>query len=76
MPHLGRVAFWGLTEFGRWADKALEVVRDLRREFVEPGDLAWRAQAARKLEEIRADAPSLSAWLSQRPAKQQLKEVP
>jgi hypothetical protein len=75
MPHLGRVAFWGLDDFRRWADSALEAVRDLRREFVEPGDLAWRAQAAQKLEEVRADASSLSAWLSQRPAKQQLKEV-
>jgi hypothetical protein len=55
----------------------LRQVRTLRREFVEPGDLAWRAQAANKLEEIRADAPSLSIyWLSQRSAKQKLKEVP
>jgi hypothetical protein len=76
MPHLARVAYWRLDEFRHWADKALETVRDLRREFVESGDLAWRAQAANKLEEIRADAPSLSAWLSDRPAKQQLKEVP
>ena len=76
MPHLGRVALWGLDDFRRWADQALEAVRGLRREFAEPGDLAWRAQAAQKLEEIRADAPSLSAWLSQRPAKQQLREAP
>jgi len=75
-PHLGRVAFWGLADFRSWSDKALEAVRELRREFVEPGDLAWRAQAARKLHEIRADAPSLSAWLSGRPARQHLKEVP
>lgn len=75
MPHLGRVAYWGLADFRRWADKVLETVRDLRREFVEPGDLAWRAQAAQKLEEITADAPSLSAWLAGRPAKLHLKEV-
>lgn len=76
MPHLGRVAFWDLADFRSWTDKVLETVRELRREFVEPGDLAWRAQAAQKLEEIRADAPGLSAWLSGRPAKQHLKEVP
>lgn len=76
MPHLGRVAFWSLAEFRSWSDKALETVRELRREFLEPGDLAWRAQAAQKLEDIRADAPSLSAWLSARPAKQHLTEVP
>lgn len=76
MPHLGRVALWSLADFRSWSDTALEVVRELRRDFVEPGDLTWRAQAAEKLEEIRADAPSLSAWLSTRPAKQHLKEVP
>ncbi|GBQ27527.1 hypothetical protein AA0472_2427 [Acetobacter estunensis NRIC 0472] len=54
----------------------LRQVRTLRREFVEPGDFAWRAQAANKLEEIRVDAPGLSIWLSQRSAKQKLKEVP
>ncbi|MDE1146728.1 MAG: DEAD/DEAH box helicase family protein [Azospirillaceae bacterium] len=75
MPHLGRVTFWGLTDFRSWSDKALEAMRELRREFVESGDLAWRAQAAQKLQEIRADAPSLSAWLSARPAKALLKEV-
>ena len=76
MPHLVRVAFWDLEEFRRWADQAIDTVRELRREFIEPGDLTWRAQAAQKLEEIRADAPSLSAWLSSRPAKQLLAEVP
>ena len=76
MPHLGRVAFWSLVDFRSWSDKALEAVRELRREFVEPGDLAWRAHAAQRLGEIRADASSLSAWLSAHPAKQQLKEVP
>lgn len=76
MPHLGRVAFWALADFRTWSDKALEVVRELRRDFVEPGDLAWRARAAEKLEEIQADAPSLIAWLAGRPANKHLKEVP
>ena len=76
MPHLGRVSFWGLADFQSWSDKVLETVRELRRDFIEPGDLAWRAHAAQKLEEIRAVAPSLSAWLSARPAKQHLVEVP
>jgi hypothetical protein len=76
MPSLARVAYWGLGDFRRWADKAIDTIRDLRRDFIEPGDLEWRAQAAQKLKEVRADAPSLSAWLSNRPAKQHLKEVP
>jgi hypothetical protein len=75
MPHLSRVAYWGLNDFRNWAVTALDAVRELRRNFVEPGDLAWRAAAAQKLEEIRADAPSLSKWLSARPAKKHLTEV-
>lgn len=76
MPHLARVAYWDLAEFRQWADSALSTIRELRRDFVEPGDLAWRAEAARKLGETRADAPGLSDWLSRRPARQYLQEVP
>lgn len=76
MPHLARVALWNLKDFRSWAETALNVIRELRRNFVEHGDLAWRAEAAQKLEEIKADAPSLSDWLSKRSAKQQLTEVP
>lgn len=68
MPHLGRVAHWDLDEFRAWAERALIAVRELRRNFREPGDLAWRAQATEALSEVRADAPSLYAWLAERPA--------
>jgi hypothetical protein len=76
MPHLGRVAHWDLEEFREWAETALVTVRELRRDFREPGDLAWRAQAAKALSEIRADAPSLYAWLTARPARDHLVRVP
>lgn len=75
MPHLARVAHWDLSDFRAWADNALDAVRELRRTFVEPGDLAWRAQAGSRLEEIRADAPGLARWLSGRPARNHLKSV-
>jgi hypothetical protein len=75
MPHLGRVAHWSLDEFRKWAEEALVVVRDLRREFREPGDLAWRAQAAEALIAARVDAPGLYAWLAARPARDHLKRV-
>lgn len=75
MPHLGRVAYWGLEEFREWAETALVTVRELRRSFREPGDLAWRAQAAEALSEVRADAPSLYAWLTARPARNHLESV-
>jgi hypothetical protein len=48
MPHLGRVAFWGLDDFRRWADSALEAVRELRREYDEPGEYARRGLADRR----------------------------
>ena len=72
MPSLARVAHWDLEEFRGWAEAALVAVRELRRSFGEPGDLAWRAQAAEALSEIRADAPSLYAWLAGRPAHDHL----
>jgi hypothetical protein len=62
-PHLSRVSYWGLEEFREWANTALDTIRELRRTFTEPGHLAWRAEAASKLEAIRADAPRLSTWL-------------
>ena len=65
---LDGVAYWNLANFRCWADTALDAVRELRRHFAEPGDLVWRIRAAEKLESVRADAPSLLSWLSQRPA--------
>lgn len=76
MPHLGRVAHWDVDDFRRWAERALVTIRDLRRDFQEPGDLAWRAQAAQALTEARADAPGLFAWLAARPAREHLTGVP
>jgi hypothetical protein len=76
VPHLGRVSDWDLADFRAWADKAIDVVGELRRTFVEPGDLAWRAEAATRLEGARADAPGLARWLSERPTRDCLKSVP
>ena len=76
MPHLGRVAHWDLDDFRKWADRALITVRELRREFHEPGDLTWRAEAAQALCACRADAPGLFAWLAARPAREHLIGVP
>ena len=75
IPHLGRVAHWDLGEFREWAETALVTVREIRRGFREPGDLAWRAQAAEALSEVRADAPGLYAWLAARPARDHLAKV-
>lgn len=75
MPHLGRVAHWDLKDFRDWAEAALVTIRELRRSFQEPGDLAWRAQAAEALTTARLDAPGLYAWLAARPARDHLTKV-
>ncbi|MBS0220797.1 MAG: DEAD/DEAH box helicase family protein [Proteobacteria bacterium] len=75
IPHLGRVAFWSLKDFKDWADGALDTVRELRRQFGEPGDLDWRAKAAAALEKAGADAPGLYDRLARQPARDHLKEV-
>lgn len=68
LPSLRNVAFWELSDYRDWADQALVTIRDLRRSFVEPGDLVWRAQAAEALCSIRADAKGLSEHLAARSA--------
>ena len=72
LPHLKNVSYWGLNDFCDWADAVLDTVRDVRRTFVEPGNLAWRAETATALEVVRADAPGLVYWLSGRPASNHL----
>jgi len=72
VPSLSRVSYWGLGDFRDWAEHALTVVRDLRKTFQEPGDLAWRADAATALAKVRADAPGLHKWLSGRTANDYL----
>jgi hypothetical protein len=76
VPHLGRVSHWDLDDFRALGERALVTVRELRRSFVEPGDLVWRAQAGNALASATADAPGLAAWLTKRPARDHLKAVP
>jgi hypothetical protein len=76
IPHLGRVYYWALDDFRTWAEQALVTIRELRRTFVEAGDLVWRAQAADALVAARVDAPQLAAWLTKRVARDHLEAVP
>jgi len=68
MPHLGEVALWPLNEFNKWAKDALATVRALRSTLLEPGDLAWRAQASEAFEQNDLDALGLFAKLKSRSA--------
>lgn len=75
MPHLGDFGFWPLNEFHAWAREALSTIRELRRTFVEPGDLAWRAEAVEAFRGSGLDAPGLFARLSARRASGEMQEV-
>jgi Type III restriction enzyme, res subunit/Helicase C-terminal domain len=75
MPVLNRVAYWELDAFRSWAEKVLTTIRELRRSFVEPGDLDWRAQAATALVAIGADGPGLYATLAAKSASEHLESV-
>lgn len=73
MPSLSKVSYWSLNDFRLWAEAALVAIRELRRTFTEPGDLAWRATAAEALEEARLDSPGLIKWLSKQVANRLMK---
>jgi hypothetical protein len=63
LPHLSGVAIWPLKDFLDWVNKALSCVRELRKTFVEPGDLDWRAKALEKMEEQQIAVAALKAKL-------------
>jgi len=49
IPFLKQVHYWHLEEFRAWMKNALQVLRDIRREFAGPGNLGWRATAVDRL---------------------------
>lgn len=63
LPHLKDVLVWNLDEFRKWAHNAITVVRELRKEYPNSGDLAWRALAAEKLTAACITPESLHAML-------------
>jgi hypothetical protein len=63
MTHLKDVYVWKLDEFRAWANTALRIIRELRRDFPGSGDLAWRAVAAEKFQSNGLDANSIVGGL-------------
>ncbi|MXZ55240.1 MAG: DEAD/DEAH box helicase [Gammaproteobacteria bacterium] len=62
--HLTNVSLWELNEFKEWALNAISIVRALRTDFYEPGNLEWRAQAVSKFEHNQLDANGLLDMLT------------
>ncbi|MCD9088275.1 DEAD/DEAH box helicase [Stenotrophomonas sp. SY1] len=58
-PHLKEVFLWPLDDFRQWATQALSTIREIRKTFSSPGDIAWRAEAISKLRMSGLDAPSI-----------------
>ncbi|QSQ27199.1 DEAD/DEAH box helicase [Pyxidicoccus parkwayensis] len=75
VPHLGQFAMWPLAEYRRWAERALATVREVRTKFVEPGDLEWRALAAKAFQENNLAAARLYDFLARRIAAGLLTQV-
>lgn len=48
IPTLMKLRYWNLHDFRLWAKNALLVLREIRRDFPGPGDLAWRTNAAER----------------------------
>jgi hypothetical protein len=64
IPSLRKVRYWSLDDFCSWAERAVRVIRDIRRTFPGVGDLAWRTAAATHLREAAITPQQLNAMLS------------
>jgi hypothetical protein len=73
MLHLKEVSVWNLDDFRKWTIKALIVIRELRRQYPGPDDLAWRAVAADRLQGARLDSQSILDDLLPRTAEKAFK---
>lgn len=75
LPHLTNVALWHVDDFKKWARDAITAVRKLRQTFSEPGDLAWRAEAAVLFQQNSIDARGLTTMLRAQLARDRLQVV-
>jgi hypothetical protein len=73
-PVLEEVFYWRLDMFRTWASHAISVLRDLKGTFPGEADLAWRAEAASRLEKEGLSIGAIFASLS--PATEVMEIVP
>lgn len=65
LPHVTELCYWGYADFVTFTDNALAVIRELRRDFAEAGDLIWQAKAATMLHDRGLTLDAISQALSQ-----------
>jgi hypothetical protein len=75
VPHLDGVGLWPVGDMRKWAGRALAAMREVRKTFVEPGDLEWRAKAAEVFEQNGLSARQLLVELESRLASEHLQQV-
>lgn len=72
IPHMVDVVHWPTSDLRRISELAITLIKELRRDYPGPGDLAWRAMAAERLkskrlapreflESLKSEQPSLVA---------------
>ncbi|MFZ0774205.1 MAG: DEAD/DEAH box helicase [Candidatus Sulfotelmatobacter sp.] len=71
--HLHGVALWPIDEMRQWARTALATIREVRKTFVEAGDLTWRARAAELFQQNNLSARPLFERLQNAAAAKLLK---
>jgi hypothetical protein len=75
LPHVNELLFWEYGDFLQWADGALGTLRELRRDFVEAGDLLWQARAVAILQERGLDFASIASAVSRKPLASRITAV-
>jgi len=73
-PHLNNVYVWPIDNFREWVKNALGVIREIRKTFVEPGDLKWRTESLERFKEGGMDSYSISQFIKSNPAKNNLEQ--
>jgi hypothetical protein len=74
--HLGEFYCWPLSDFRRWAVDAVSTIRRLRTDFLDEGDLVWKAQAATVLQEAGLTPEQILKTATARSGKDVLGAVP
>lgn len=59
-PHTQDLCYWNQQEFQAWAEKAITVVRDLKRSFPGEANLEWRETAMKAYQDNGLDPASLA----------------
>jgi hypothetical protein len=75
VPYLDGVGLWQVVELRKFAERALAALRELRKTFVEPGDLEWRAKAQDMFKQNGLAAARLFTDLESKLASKDLSKI-